>query len=287
MNPGQPDRREFTAAIFALAVALVLPAAAQEAEKDETAESRPSHSLRVLCYNIHWALGTDGKYDVERIARVIEEADPDLVALQEVDVGVERSGRVHEVRKLAELTGMAARFGPTQHYQGGLFGNAVLTRLPILDTQIHPLPYTEETPERKTYPRGVVAVTVEAPDGEPLRFLSTHFQHNLPEDRVAQAEAINELFAGDNLRTILAGDMNATPDEEPIRILLEKWTNATDDPPSPTVPVDMPSRRIDYIFHRPAAALALEEARVIPESEASDHRPVFARLAIAGEGRKE
>ena len=49
--------------------------------------------LRILCYNIHWALGMDGKYDVERIADVINKAKPDLVALQEVDVGVERSGR--------------------------------------------------------------------------------------------------------------------------------------------------------------------------------------------------
>jgi len=238
------------------------------------AQTRP---LRVLCYNIHWAKGMDGKYDVGRIADVINREKPDLVALQEIDVGVERSGRVHQIRELAKLTGLAARFGPTQAFQGGLFGNAVLTSLPILDVSIHPLPYTEATPELTTYPRGAIAVTVEAPDGRPLRFVSTHFQHNVPEDRVAEAKAVNRLFA-DDLRTILAGDINARPEEEPVQILLEQWANATDDPPSPTVPVVDPRSRIDYIFYRPASAFDLKEARVIPEVVASDHRPVFAVL---------
>ncbi|MCA9016227.1 MAG: hypothetical protein KDA77_12915, partial [Planctomycetaceae bacterium] len=142
-------------------------------------------TLRILCYNIHYGQGTDGKYDVARLAKVIERTKPDLVALQEVDVGVKRSGRVHEAQKLSELTGLEVRFGPTQHFEGGLFGNAVLTRLPILDVMIQPLPYTESTPKLVTYPRGAIVVTVRGPDDKPLRFISTHFQHNLPADRVA------------------------------------------------------------------------------------------------------
>ncbi|MDB4662826.1 endonuclease/exonuclease/phosphatase family protein [Verrucomicrobiales bacterium] len=236
--------------------------------------------LRILCYNIHWALGMDGKYDVERIADVINKAKPDLVALQEVDVGVERSGRVHEAQRLSELTGMDVRMGPTQHYQGGLFGNAVLSRLPIKDVEIHPLPYTEETEELQTYPRGCVVVTVEAPNGKPLRFVSTHFQHNLPEDRVAQAHAINKLLAADDsgIPTILAGDMNAKPNEEPIQVLLKRWTNVINDPPAPTVPVKDPKYRIDYIFHRSSDSFKINETYVIDEKIASDHLPVFAEL---------
>lgn len=257
-----------------LAAGLVAAASAQEKEKP--------HTLRVLCYNVHWCLGMDGKYDVERLAAVINAAKPDLVALQEVDVGVLRSGRVHQARRLGELTGMATRMGPTQHYEGGLFGNAVLTRLPILDVEIHPLPYTESTPERVTYPRGAIAVTVQAPDGLPLRFVSTHFQHNVPEDRVAQADAINRLFAaeGDDLTTILAGDINATPEDEPVQRLLTRWTNAIENPPAPSVPSQNPKSRIDYIFYRPAAAFKLLETKVIDESMASDHRPVFAILEL-------
>ena len=268
--------RAFTLlAVLAFAFHLCTPASSEE-------KPRP---LRVLCYNIHWALGMDGKYDVARLAEVIKAARPDLVALQEVDVGVKRSGRVHEIVELAKLTGLAGHFGPTQHYEGGLFGNAVLTNLTVQKVEIHPLPYTEATPELQTYPRGAIAVTVTAPDGKPLRFVSTHFQHNVPADRVAETRAINDLFAadGDVLRTILAGDMNAKPEEEPVQILLERWTNATDNPPSPTVPVVNPTSRIDYIFYRPAAGFRVKEARVIPEEMASDHRPVFAEIELARE----
>jgi len=239
--------------------------------------------LRVLCYNIHYGQGNDGRYDVERLAKVIMEAKPDLVALQEVDVGVKRSGRIHEAQRLAKLTGLAVRFGPTQHYEGGLFGNAILTRFPILDVAIHPLPYTESTPDRITYPRGAIAVTVKGPGDRKLRFISTHFQHNVPEDRVAEAKAINRIFAteDDGVPAILAGDMNAVPDSKPIAELLKRWTNAVDEHVSPTAPATNPRSRIDYIFYRPNSRFDLVESKVIPEVMASDHRPVFAILKIA------
>ncbi len=235
-----------------------------------------SNSLRVLCYNIHYGQGTDGTYDVERLANVIAEQKPDLVALQEVDVHVERSGRVHQAQRLAELTGMAVRFGPTQHYQGGLFGNAVLTRLPILDVLIQPLPYTESTPELVTYPRAAIAVTVQAEDGQPLRFISTHFQHNVAEDRLAEATAINQHFGADSLRTILAGDFNAKPGSEPILELEKHWTHTANEPFAPTAPSPNPKSRIDYITYRPAPAFRVLSEQVIDEPLASDHCPVLA-----------
>jgi len=238
--------------------------------------------LRVLSYNIHYGQGTDGEYDVERLARVIERVQPDLVGLQEVDVGVRRSGRVHQARRLGEFTGMAVRYGPTQHYQGGLYGNAVLSRLPVLDVAIHPLPYSESTPEKTTYPRGAVAVTVRTPDGGSLRFVSTHFQHNVAEDRVAEAKAINRLFADadDGPPTVLAGDLNATPDSEPLAILKERWAISDDGALAPTAPAGEPRSRIDYVLHRPADRFRLVESRVIDEAVASDHRPVLAVLEV-------
>ncbi|MEQ1859990.1 MAG: endonuclease/exonuclease/phosphatase family protein [Chthoniobacteraceae bacterium] len=241
------------------------------------------HTLRVLCYNIHYGQGMDGDYNIQRLAEVIKAAKPDLVALQEVDVGVLRSGRVHQLQKLGELTGLTARFGPTQHYEGGLFGNAVLTRLPILDELIQPLPYTDATPERQTYPRGALAITMTAPDGRPLRFISTHFQHNVPEDRVEEARAINNLFAApaDNLRTILAGDFNAIPGSEPIAILEKSWTHAIDAARAPSAPSVNPKSRIDYIFYRGAKDFRVVSSEVLPEAMASDHRPVLAVLELS------
>ena len=181
---GDRENKRMTCTRRVVLVALLLGASPAFHDEGTTTSAAEPSRLRILCYNIHYGQGTDGKYNLQRLADVIKGAKPDLVALQEVDVGVKRSGRVHQARRLAELTGMAVRYGPTQHYQGGLYGNAVLTRLPILDVVIQPLPYTESTPERVTYPRGAIAVTVRGPDGKPLRFISTHFQHNVPEDRV-------------------------------------------------------------------------------------------------------
>lgn len=240
-------------------------------------------TVRVLCYNIHYGQGTDGEYDVKRLAEVIKKAKPDLVALQEVDVGVERSGRVHQARRLAELTEMSVRFGPTQHYQGGLFGNAVLSRFPILDVLIQPLPYTESNAQRVTYPRGAISVVVRLPNQQKLRFISTHFQHNVPEDRLAEARAINQLFS-DSGETpmILAGDMNAVPNSQPIMELLKRWANAMDEQASPTAPSQRPKARIDYVFYQPAESFRLVHTEVIGEAIASDHRPVLAVFELLG-----
>lgn len=246
------------------------------------ANSSEPNQLRVLCYNIHYGQGTDGQYDVQRLARVIQNAQPDLVALQEVDVGVLRSGRVHQAQQLEQLTGLEVRFGPTQHYEGGLFGNAVLSRFPVQDVVIHPLPYTESTPDRTTYPRGAIAVTVTTDNGIALRFISTHFQHNVAEDRLAEAKQINRLFASqsDSMPTLLAGDMNATPASEPIAELQQHWENAIDADQTPTAPATTPGSRIDYVFYRPARRFRLVRSEVIAESVASDHRPVLATFEI-------
>lgn len=268
---------------------LVLGASAAAA----SGQADPKATLRILCYNIHYGQGNDGVYDIPRLAEVIKAANPDLVALQEIDVHVERSGRLHELRLLADGTGMAARFGPTQHFQGGLFGNGILSKLPIHDVHIQPLPYTEATAELTTYPRAAVAVVVEMPNGKKLRIISTHFQHATFEaDRLAEAEAINAHFAADHpatdtmgsaaagLPTILAGDLNATPDSAPIRELMKKWTFAVEDPAVPSAPSKEPRNRIDYILHRSADPIAIREHLVIDDNMASDHCPVFAVLEI-------
>lgn len=231
--------------------------------------------LKVLCYNIHYGQGMDGEYDIPRLAKVISDQQPDIVALQEVDVAVRRSGQVHQAQKLAELTGMKVRFGPTQHYEGGLFGNAVLTNLPIEDVHIQPLPYSESTPEKTTYPRAAIAVKVVLPNGKLLKVISTHFQHNVEEDRVKEATAINRFFPRDDLPTILAGDMNATPDSEPVKILRKQWELAIDEAKTPSAPSIKPRSRIDYIFYR-GSFLELIHSEVIAEEMASDHRPVLA-----------
>jgi len=94
--------------------------------------AKESVSLRVLTYNIHHGEGTDHRLDLPRIASVIRAVEPDLVALQEVDRMVERTDRVDQPMELARQTGLRVAFGGNLGLQGGSYGNAVLSRYPIL-----------------------------------------------------------------------------------------------------------------------------------------------------------
>src|SRR6185436_14707317 len=88
-------------------------------------------TFRVMTYNLHHGEGLDGKVDLLRIAELTKREGADLVALQEVDKGVERTARRDFPDELAALTGLTCVFSNNYHFQGGEYGNAVLTRFPI------------------------------------------------------------------------------------------------------------------------------------------------------------
>ena len=92
-------------------------------------------TVRVLTYNIHHGEGRDGELDLPRLGRVITSVQPDLVALQEVDVGTSRVGGVDQLAELARLTGMHAQFGKAMDYMGGGYGVAVLSRWSLESTE--------------------------------------------------------------------------------------------------------------------------------------------------------
>src|SRR5437870_2515052 len=93
--------------------------------------------IRVMTYNIHVGVGMDKKLDLPRIAGVINQQHPDLVGLQEVDRGVERTQRIDEIAQLAWLTKMEYAFAFNLKYQGGQYGVASLDKSPILATDHH------------------------------------------------------------------------------------------------------------------------------------------------------
>lgn len=255
--------------LFALLAVLSLPAV-------------PQQTVRVLSYNIHHGEGLDGRIDLPRIAGVIRSVDPDVVALQEVDIRTGRSGEVDQLLELARLTGMQPVFGQTIPHQGGLYGNAVLARLPVAGFANHALAGRE--------PRGVIDALVSPPPGTkgktPFHFLATHLDLNEP-DRLAAAARIEQVVNTwpPGTPAILAGDMNAVPGSKPVQALERIWTEAKGQAPLLTSPAQAPKRQIDYIFVRPAARWRVIEARVLDEAVASDHRPLFAvveLLEVAG-----
>ena len=233
--------------------------------------------VRVLAYNIHHGEGVDRKLDLPRIANVIKSVRPDVVALQEVDVKTERTDRVDQAVELARLTEMPVIFEKNISFQGGEYGNAVLSKFPIVKHQNVHLPLFDDGEQR-----GVLICELQPKSlTKSLLFLSTHLDHRSNDrERLASAKRINELIAKrDGLPTILAGDLNATRDT-PVLLTLSKQWEISNSKELPTVPVTKPRRQIDFILSRPARNWKTVEVRVLDEAIASDHRAIFAVLEL-------
>ncbi len=231
--------------------------------------------LRVLSYNIHHGRGTDGEVDLARIAKVIQSAKPDLVALNEVDKGVNRSGKIDEPAELARLTGMHAAFEKNIDHDGGEYGNAILSRWPIEKIENVRLPSLYDG-ER----RGMLMVQVEPKEGETFWFAATHLDYR-PNDaeRLESAEAIEKLMAGRfaKQRFVLAGDFNALPESRVIERFAKTWKIAES---GHTFPAEKPTKRIDYVMMRPKPAWRVRSAKVLKAPVESDHRPVLVVLDV-------
>ncbi len=232
--------------------------------------------IRVLSYNIRHGLGMDGKFDLDRQARVIRRAGPDLAALQEVDQGTRRSRGIGEAELLGRKAGLHWVFGKAMDYDGGGYGEGILSRFPFLRVIRHPLPAA-----RGYEPRALLEVRVRpAGSGPGIVFFGTHLDHVSEAQRVAQAKEINRVAAALGDRPmILAGDLNARPGGRAMKEFFRFWSPA-DRRGAFTFPADKPGRKIDWILFRPARRWRVLEVEVLDEPVASDHRPLLAVLEL-------
>lgn len=228
----------------------------------------------VMTYNIHATRGMDKVYNAERIANVILDQEPDLVALQEVDQLTERSGHVDVLAVLKEKTGLYGVFVKTFNYQGGEFGDAILSRFPIIETK------TFHLPSRPEYePRVMMMISCVNDKGDTLHFYNTHLDHHGEDsDRPMQMEKIVSVIKNDEHKVILAGDFNCQPGSIPLNQLdkLLKRSPSTEN----TYPSDKPESMIDHIYYTDMRGITLCKLNVIDERMASDHRPVIAKFNI-------
>jgi len=229
--------------------------------------------LNVLSYNIRHGAGMDGKIDLERIAAVIRKAKPDLVALQEIDKNCKRSGSIDIAAELGRMLSMDHRFGKFMDFQGGEYGMAILSRLPIKEMVRHPLPKGAE-------PRCALEVQVQVAGFEkPFSFVGIHNDWTNEEIRIKQVGALIKAMEPRKNPVILAGDFNGERTDGSMKLLEEAgWLNL-DKQEQKTFPSGKPKVEIDFVVVR-----GLEGARfnveVIDERAASDHRPVLARMMI-------
>jgi len=234
-------------------------------------------TVRVMSYNIHHGEGMDGKVDLTRIAAVINAARPDLVALQEVDRGVERTGRIDEPGQLAELTGLKPVFEKNIIYQGGEYGNAVLSRLPVQSCRNHKLPQSIPTEQR-----GLLEVHV-AVAGREFIFCATHLDYHPAEgERLASADFFRSLSTPwSETPYVIAGDFNAGPDSTVLRRFYETLLDSCPtDLNAYTFSSTKPDRRIDYILYSRNPQMRCVSHEVIDEPMASDHRPILAVFQV-------
>ncbi len=241
------------------------------------AEDKENPVIRVMSYNIRHGVGMDKRLDIERIAGVIKESNADIVALQEVDQGVQRSGSRDLPAELAELTGMEVCFERNITFQGGAYGNAVLTRFPIKSKK--------NTHYQMLHPgeqRGLMQLVLDV-RGKDLLFMNTHLDYR-PDDseRLLNISEIEQIIANaGKMPVILCGDFNAPPGSPTHRKMSETLNDAweqTGEGKGFTYPSDKPGARIDYIWISKDSIQPLEIKT--PESPASDHLPLIGSFRI-------
>ncbi len=231
-------------------------------------------TLRVVAYNVRHGEGMDGRVDLARVARVLRALDADVITLQEIDRGVERTGRIDQAARLGELLGMNPHFGGFMAYQGGEYGMAVLTRLPVLSVTNLRLPDGEE-------PRTALGVRVAVGrEGREVSVVGIHL-YRTPEERLAQADSVTSYFTAADHPVVLAGDFNSRRGDRILRSLGEGgWLVLDKEGAAGTYPADRPEREIDFVMVRPAASFEVVEHRVVAEGIASDHRPLLTVLRL-------
>jgi endonuclease/exonuclease/phosphatase family metal-dependent hydrolase len=239
---------------------------------------RLQRTVRVMSYNIQHGEGAEGLIDLPRIAAVITNAGADIVGLQEVDQKTTRSSGVDQAAELGRLTGMNYYFGRSINYQGGGYGNAVLSRFPIRQQKQTLLAKLDLAVEQ----RGVNEVVIDL-GGAELVLLNTHLDAGASHDErvhsVAQLKTISQSYGA--RAVLLCGDLNTRPTEPAYAALAADFVDAwlvVGLGNGYTFPSGTPNRRIDYFWHPPGRHVPLRAS--IPATTASDHRPLVMEWLV-------
>jgi endonuclease/exonuclease/phosphatase family metal-dependent hydrolase len=229
-----------------------------------------------MTYNIHHGQGRDGRVDLDRICAVIAQARPDVVALQEVDSGLTRSGWIDQGAAIASEFDMTHTAGHNWFLEEGAYGNAVLSRWPVT-----PLGNVDLSVSGRE-PRGCLVTRVHADGGE-IVVGSVHLGLGLRERRRQCATLLRRFESvSPDAPIILMGDFNALPLSAVCRRFRERFSDAfraAGNGPAGTYGIGSVAFRLDYIYVtdrlRP---LGVTVPRTAATRMASDHFPVVARV---------
>lgn len=225
--------------------------------------------LKLMSYNVRNAKGMDGIHNIQRIANVIINEAPDVVAVQELDSMTTRSGQKYVLGELSERTQMYATYAPAISFQGGKYGIGILSKETPLTIRTYPLPGREE------------ARMLLVAEFKNYFFACTHLSLT-EEDRLASLDIIKNSVGKSEKPYFLAGDLNDKPDSKFIQALQQDFQVLTHIK-KPTFPAPEPTETIDYIaaWKHGSNDFANLSAQVLEEPVASDHRPLSIQLRMA------
>lgn len=235
---------------------------------ETNAAPRSSQDLRLMSYNVKHGAGLDDKLDPQRTSSVIVRFNPDIVAVQEVDSATARSKGLYTLGELAARTGMYPIFAPAISYDGGKYGQGILTKERPLFYRVISLPGKEEK-------RSLLIA-----EFKKYVFCSTHLSLT-PEDQMASLRILLKETKEFTKPVFLAGDLNVHPDDPFIReaqthfVILNNTIERT-------YPADKPDETLDYIMvsKKYAQHMAVRSTEVVNEPQASDHRPVTVIIRL-------
>lgn len=222
--------------------------------------------LRYMSYNIKNGCGMDNKTDYTRIASVIKQENPDVVAIQELDSVTKRSGQKYVLGELARLTGLHATYAAAIDYSGGKYGIGLLSKEKPEHVYRYALPGREEA-------RALLVA-----DFKDYVCCCTHL--SLTEaDRMLSYPIIKQAVSHFKKPVFIAGDWNATPGSGFIKQVNDDFIILTDTSRF-TFPADTPQCTLDYIAlsKNVPVSIMMEEANVIDAPVESDHRPVTVAI---------
>ncbi len=234
--------------------------------------------LTLASYNIRHGADIHLKLNLDATAATLKNLNADIIALQEVDQHCTRSNNIDQAQYLAKKLGMHHAFGQFMPLQGGAYGMAILSKFPILKIKSHRLPTGGE-------PRVALEIIVELTPGNKASFVCIHFDWTSEKRRHAQIKTLLTKLNSVTHPLALMGDFNATPQSSSIALFKKPWINVPKKGTPFTYPADNPQKEIDYFMLRGFPGKHFS-CTVVPETKASDHRPIVMKVTFPSPSNK-
>jgi endonuclease/exonuclease/phosphatase family metal-dependent hydrolase len=261
---------------WAVAVPLLLlavPVVIVATQPELTTAQADSATFRLMNYNIHQAIDVDGWVNPEGTAQVLEAQSPDIIILQEVTRGWLISGGLDVGEWLSRRLHLPYYYAPAADYQ---FGNVILSRIPLTDWGYAALPLGD-VPMARSY----LYADFDLGSAGTVTIIGTHLSAFAEaQDRIPQVEQVLAHWGGAP-RTIIAGDMNAHPEDSDTRLFFDAGLTSAQDATGNSDLLTFisynPYERIDYIYG--SAGITFSDF-VIPQTTASDHLPLAVTVTV-------